>query len=97
MSVLKSKDNKELIINCNCECDEGIRIKIQEFHDDDYSILTYSNGNFYRDQNHTVWNVISLKLKKIWKVIRNKDHCYSEIILSKKDFEELKEYINNIE
>lgn len=30
MATLKSNDNKEMIIMCDCGCDEGIRVKIEE-------------------------------------------------------------------
>lgn len=87
MATLKTKDNKEMMIVCKCGCDEGIRIKIDtEF--DDYAYMTYVSGNFYREQG------FFKKLKKIWNIILNKDFCYSEIIMSKEDFEEYKKWIN---
>lgn len=33
-------------------------------------------------------------MKKIVSILRNKDYVYSDLILSKKDFEEFKEYVN---
>ena len=30
MAVLKTLDNSEMIISCKCECDEGIRIRIEK-------------------------------------------------------------------
>ena len=88
MATLKSKDNNEMIITCCCNCDEGIRIKIDESYDD-YCYLTYISGNFYKEQH-----VLSKKLKKIWNIIRNKDFYYSEVVMSKEDFEEYKKWIN---
>lgn len=97
MSVMKSKDGKNLIVDCNCGCDEGLRIKIHPFDDERYSILTYTSGNFYKDQNMSCWRIFKLKCKKIWRILRGKDYCYSEILLTKEEFEELKEYINSVE
>lgn len=88
MATLKSKDNKEIIITCDCNCDEGIRVKIDESYGD-YCYLTYISGNWYKEQN-----VLSKKLKKIWNIIRNKDFYYSEVVMSKEDFEEYKKWIN---
>ena len=34
------------------------------------------------------------KLKKIWAIISNKDFYYSDIVLTKDDFKEFKEWVN---
>lgn len=93
MAVLKSKSNNEMILSCDCGCDDGMRIKI--CHDvepdgyEDYCYMTYLSGNWYKEQCP-----FTKKLKKIWNIIRNKDFYYSEITLSKEDFEEYKNWIN---
>jgi len=91
MSILKNET--EVIINCICGCDDSIHIKIDKEDDDCYCIITYLNGNFYRDQN-SIWNTIVKKIKKIWAIIRNKDYYYSDIILDAEEFEEFKDFIN---
>ena len=96
MAILKNKDNTELFVDCRCGCDEGVRIKIDKEEPDCFVIMNYTNGNFYRDQE-SILNTISKKLKKIWAIIRNKDIYYSDIILTKEDFEVFKEYIDSIE
>lgn len=95
MSVLSSKDKKELIITCNCGCDDSVCIKIDKADHYYYCIITYLNGNFYRDQK-SVFQYIIKKLKKIWAIIRNKDYYYSDIIMNKEEFEEFRDYINQI-
>lgn len=92
MSVLRSKDNKELIVTCKCGCEDGIHIKIVE-DSDEFSYLTYTNGNFYREQ-YGVFGTLKNKMNKILAIIRNKDHYYSDIILTKEDFAQFKEYVN---
>lgn len=94
MAVLKNKDNTELLVDCNCGCEEGIRFRIDKDDYDYYCIMTYTNGNFYKEQGETVLQVIRKKLRKIWAIIRNKDFYYSEVILTQKDWEEYKEWIN---
>lgn len=92
MAVLKTKDNSEMVVVCKCGCDEGIRIKIDtEFGD--YAYMTYLSGNFYREQEG-IFRCLCEKLKKICKIIINKDFYYSEIIMSKEDWEEYKKWIN---
>lgn len=88
MATLKSNDNKEMIITCRCGCDEGIKVKIEEFFDD-YCYQTYISGIFYKEQAGLLD-----KIKKIWAIIRNKDFYYSEIIMSREDFKEYKKWIN---
>lgn len=88
MAVLKTKDNSEMAIICKCGCDEGIRIKIDtEFGD--YAYMSYVSGNFYKEQCGIIQ-----KLKKIWDIIRNKDFYYSDIIMTKEDWEEYKKWVN---
>ena len=97
MAVLKNKDGKEILIDCNCGCNAGIRFKIDKDNDlDYYFIMTYTNGNFYKEQGETILGVLYKKFKKIWAIIRNKDFYYSELIMTKDEFNEFKEYINSI-
>lgn len=105
MSVLKSEDDKDLIVTCRCGCDEGLHIRIE--HDDPavnidpendtFCYVTCLNSNWYRDQGKKIWRVIYEKLRKIWAIICNKDFYYSEIIMSRKDFELFREYIGEID
>lgn len=97
MAALKNKDGTELYIDCNCSCGDGIRFKIdKEDPYDLYCCMTYTSGNFYSEQDETVFGAIYKKLKKIWAIIRNKDFYYSEVCMTKAEFEEFREYINNI-
>lgn len=91
MSTLKSNDNNEMIITCDCGCDEGIRVRIDESFEC-YCYLTYISGNFYKEQLGLLD-----KLKKIWKIIRNKDFCYSDIAMSKEDFREYRNWLNSMD
>ena len=96
MPVLKSKDEKNLIINCCCSCDEGIRFQVDKEDCDMYVVASYMSGNFYKEQAGCC-KMFKEKMKKIWKIIRNKDFYYSEVCMTKEDFKEFKEYINSIE
>ena len=97
MAVLKTKDGKELHIDCRCGNDEGIRFRINSFDDfSHYCLMTYTNGHFYREQDDRIWKVLYKKLKKIWAIIRNKDFYYSEIVMNKEEFNEFRDYLNSI-
>ncbi len=98
MAVLtgETKDTRELIMSCQCGCDEGIRIRINKDDElDDYAFVTYQNGNWYREQSGS-FKTLTEKIKKIWRIIRNKDFYYSEIIMSKEDFNKFKEYVDKV-
>lgn len=92
MAILKSSDNKELIVSFNCGCDNGIHLKIDDSLGD-YAYQCFTNGNFYCDQ-HGVFRSMKKKFRKIWAIIRNKDYYYSDIVMTKEDFCVFKEWIN---
>lgn len=96
MAVLKNKDGTEMYIDCCCGCDEGIRFRIDKDDYEYYCFMTYTNGQFYREQDDKLWKVFYKKLKKIWAIIRNKDFYYAEVIMTKDEFDEFREYINSI-
>ena len=96
MSVLFDKNKTELIATCRCGCDDSIHIRIDNEDHYYYAILSYMNGNFYSDQNSTVFRTIGKKLKKIWAIIRNKDYHYSDVFMTKEEFEEFRKFINSV-
>lgn len=49
MAVLKSKNNRELIISCRCGCDEGVHITISNDGDDYYAYQCFTNGIFIKN------------------------------------------------
>lgn len=97
MSILRSKDGEELMVDCNCGCDEGLRIRVNKHSDDLFCVLTYTSGHFSYMQKETVFSVIKTKLKKIWRIITNNDYCYSEICMTRRDVHELSEYFREID
>lgn len=96
MAVMKDKSGNNLFVDCMCGCNEGIRIGIDKDDYNCYSFLCFTNGYFFTEQSETMWEVFYKKLRKILAIIRNKDYYYSEICMTKDDFEEFKEYINSI-
>ena len=104
MAILRSSNGKDLMVNCNCGCGEGVHIRIEcdpvdvdNPNTDTFAYVTCLNANWYRDQNMSIIDVVRVKLKKIWAIIRNKDFYYSEILMSRNDFETFREYINEID
>lgn len=83
-------ENNELIITCHCGCDDSVHISVEDFPDGSYAFMTYMNGNFYLEQKQPFIE----KIKKIWAIIRNKDYYYSDIVMTKEEFEQFKKWIN---
>lgn len=103
MSLLRSKDKSELIVTCRCGCDEGIHIRIERDHfenmnptDDDFCYATCIGGNWYHDQDKSFWQIMKEKAKKIWAILRNKDFYYSEVVMTYKEAQEFRNYINEM-
>ena len=66
MAVLKSEDGKELLVDCEDGCNEGMRFKIDPgVVFDSFCFISYTSGNWYRDQSETFWDVFCKKLKKL--------------------------------
>ena len=103
MSILKSSDGDELLVTCSCGCDSGVSIRLERDwwdaskpDNDTFAYCTILSGNWYKDQYQTIRYVLLQKIKKIWAIIRNKDYYYSEICMTRKDFELFREYINEV-
>lgn len=90
MATFKTSDNNQLIISCSCGCDEGLRVSIDNDNDEIYCYQTYLSGNWSKEQKGFLD-----KLKKIWRILINKDYFYSEICLSREDWEEYKKWVNS--
>ena len=59
MPILRSKDGEDLILGCSCGCDEGMRMKVQRWHNDDsFFIITYLSGHFAYLQGDNIFSVI---------------------------------------
>ena len=98
MSVLKTLDDKEMYVDCNCGCDKGMRFKIEADEEYDfYWVMTYTSGRYYVEQGNNFWDVIRHKAKRIWAILRNKEHVYFDIMMTKDEFQQFKEYVNSIE
>ncbi|MBQ9973911.1 MAG: hypothetical protein IJP02_03010 [Oscillospiraceae bacterium] len=94
MSVLKSKCGSELIVTCTCGCGDAFHISVCKDDEELYGIVTYLNGNWYRDQEDSALRAIGRKLRKIWRIIRNRDHHYSEICMTPSEWDKFKAFVN---
>lgn len=70
MSVLMTKDKKELIVTCKCHCEQGFHICIDNEDDELYGFLCFMKGNFETESNLHFWRAYCIKMKKIWSKTR---------------------------
>lgn len=86
------KDTRVVIVNCNCGCDEAIQIKRFVFEDEsinDEYYLSVLAGTF-GERQRGIFKIIGHRLKLAVKMLLGKEYLLSEIVLSKDEFEELK-------
>lgn len=92
MAVLKNTEGDELFVDCMCGCLDSMRLSVKK--DEDvygyYALMTFMEGC----KKDSVWRVFRKKLEKIWAIIRNKDYYYSDILMTKEDYEMFKKYVN---
>lgn len=97
MAVFITEDKTNLILDCKCGC-EAIKFEA-DLEDADSDIIMFATlltSKFYAKQENFVRRFAD-KVKRIWGVIRNKDYCYSEVVLSREDFRAFKKYINQFD
>jgi hypothetical protein len=95
MSVLMTKDKKEIIVTCKCGCMDAFHVKIYEEEDMDYyGFLCFMKADFNTEYDKTPWRAFKVKMKKLWMILRGKDYCYSDTIMTKAEFEQFKAYVN---
>ena len=96
MAVLMTEDKRELIVTCDCGCNTSFHISIDdEWKDDDcYAFLCFMKANFNTEYDMNPWRAFKVKAKKIWSIMRGKDYCYSDTIMTIEDYKVFKEYVN---
>ena len=90
MAVLISEDKRDLIITCGCHCNNAFRIALEDWDGVHAAYMTYVFGAHFREG----WNV-GRRAKKIWKILKGEDYCYSDILMTKGDWEVFKSWVNS--
>ena len=96
MAVFMTEDKTNLILDCKCGCDDAIKFKVDLEDADADMFATLLTSKFYSKQENFIRRFAD-KVKRIWGVIRNKDYCYGEVVLTKEDFRAFKKYINQFD
>jgi len=87
------KEQIALFIECDCHC---CGIQVSQFNDSEEPIIiSFWVSKWYAIPANIlllIWKRIQLAIR----VLRNGDYFLQDIILSKQNFNKLKEYLNNI-
>lgn len=85
--VNSNKDEKTLIVTCNCHCGQEFHIsKFLDSNNPDYSFSSHSN-NWYNEQDK-LFSTIKKRLKRMWFALRGKDYLYQDVCMTKEEFDE---------
>ena len=93
------KNIKDMLVTCNCGCQEGMEFRfVKEKYDDinntDY-FIELCTSEWGSEQDHGIRR-LKFVIQKIWKIIRGKDFYYSEIMLTPEQWKEFKAKINEV-
>ena len=78
-------------VQCDCHCG------ILEFEKDEdgYISITHYTSTFYGEQKG-LWNTILDRSKMVWSILTGKKYALYDIVLTKKEAQQLIEVIENI-
>ena len=91
--LMVSKSGKSCTVYCSCGCDNGVVLR-GERDDFGYEISLVSDTFFLAQESG--WVRFKEKCKRIWRILRNKEHHYFDICLDDYEIEEFKEFVAKI-
>lgn len=83
----------KIYIPCDCGCSI---LEVVADKEDDFYYISHYGSSFYNAQDG-VWTKIKSRLKFIWAGITGKEFHFYEVVLTKDEFEKLKEMVNNVQ
>lgn len=91
-----NKNDKVIIISCDCGCDEEIHIK--KFIDEDMEeyYLTLNTSKFYANQKG-IFRLIGHRIKLAFKMLFGKEYRLTELVLDKDDINALIKNLQDIQ
>lgn len=91
----EDKDEKIIVVNCDCGCEEEIHIKVFDQETNVY-YLTIHEAKFSSKQNG-IFKTIRNRIKGAWRILRGKEYLLCDILLNKKQLNEFIEKLQNIQ
>lgn len=85
---------KDIHIHCTCGCGNGFQIIFRLNEDEEFAYIDTLASGFYTKQRG-IWEIIS-RIKAAWFMLRGKEYCLHEVMLSKKQWDEFANAINEV-
>lgn len=94
--VLTDKDKKNIILQCSAHDFDSIQFTVEDFGDDEFAMsITTLSPQYYTLQREGLLKNLWNRIKLAFSVLFGKDYRLFDIVLSKQDLEEFKEFIKN--
>ena len=91
--IYTAKENNELIITCNCGCGSGLLWKAVKFDDkDEQYFLSFIENSWFAKQT----GLIRPYFKRLWKALRGKEYCLTELVMTKTEITELSQFLHEL-
>lgn len=89
--VYTNKNSNDFVVTCKCSCGEALEFRFD--HDEEYVWISVMVGGWYANQD-SFFLRLKEKWKRIWTILRGKEYCYSEILMTKEDYEQFRTAVN---
>lgn len=78
--------------DCHCGCGNGLRVVLRAFSDEDFVFIDTTTSCYYAHQLN-FWSILRRRFQAAWHMLRGKEYCLHEIVLSR---EEWKDFVSRI-
>ena len=90
--VYTNKTNDELIVNCDCGCGSGLLWQAAHYDKEEQFFVTLVESSWYAKQTGRV----KPYFKRLWKALRGKEYCLTEIVMSKEEVAEFEIFLHRL-
>ena len=91
--IFSNKTEDELIITCDCGCGYGMHWSAGVWDDEgEQYCLMLVEASWYSMQESRLKSY----LKRLWKTIRGKEYCLTELIMKKAEVDEFAVFLNKL-
>jgi len=88
--IYTNQKNDELIISCDCGCGKGLLWQAKTFDEEDEQYFVYlTEHSWYAKQAGR----IKPYFRRLWKALRGREYCLTELVMAKDEVEELSEFL----
>lgn len=91
MAVYKNDNEKRLILSCDCGCGESLYINTEFDKDFNEYYMEIGGADFYHEQV----SMVKRRLRRAWNGLRGKDKCLTSLILTRKDLQDLTNFLTD--